>query len=194
MLDNHEIGLMCQPASNPPRAGWIWAADNGCFASTWKSERWMAWLRKEMPKSGCLFATVPDVVGDHLATCSRWDLWSPFVRSVGFPLAFVAQNGADEATVPWEECDALFIGGTTEWKMSLEAFRLAAAARERGKWVHVGRVNSLRRLRQWKPYADSSDGTHLAFEPSRAAIRVQGWVKSLREDAQEQLEWVREPS
>ena len=116
MLDRHEIGLMCQPASNPPRDGWLWAADNGCFAATFKEERWKAWLSKDHPRSGCLLATVPDVVGDHEATIARWRKLNDYVRSLRYPVAFVAQDGATEKNVPWDEMDVLFIGGTTQFK------------------------------------------------------------------------------
>ena len=39
------------------------------------------------------------------------------------------------------------------------ALALARAAKRRGKWVHVGRVNSQRRLRHFWGWADSVDGT-----------------------------------
>lgn len=41
MLNAHELALMSQPGSNPPRAGWIWAADNGCFAAKWDEATWL---------------------------------------------------------------------------------------------------------------------------------------------------------
>jgi hypothetical protein len=144
-----------------------------------------------MPKAGCLFATVPDVVSDHRGTMSRWDTWSPIVAARGFPVAFVAQNGSENGGIPWDELDVVFIGGDTNWKMSMSAFSIAREARERGKWVHVGRVNSLKRLREWSAYGDSSDGTFLAFGPAKNAERVESWVEALRSERQEQMEWVR---
>lgn len=180
MLDRHEIGLMCQPASNPPRAGWLWAADNGCFAATFKEDKWRKWLEKPHPRSGCLLATVPDVVGDHDATMARWKNMHEYVRSLRYPVAFVAQDGAHEGNVPWDEMDVLFIGGTNSFKQGMGSGLLAKAARERGKWVHVGRVNSLKRLMFWAELADSADGTFLAYGPQTNAPRVKGWVESLR--------------
>jgi hypothetical protein len=191
MLDRHDIGLLCQPVSHLPQAGWIWAADNGCFSDKWDADRWLSWLHRPMPRAGCLFATVPDVVANHRETMRRWDTWSPVVHATGFPVAFVAQNGSEDGGIPWDEVDAVFIGGDTEWKMSLHAFRIAREAKERGKWVHVGRVNSLKRLREWAGYADSSDGTFLAFGPAKNSVRVEGWVEALRTDRQEALDWVR---
>lgn len=55
--------------------------------------------------------------------------------------------------------------------------RLVAAAKRRGKHVHMGRVNSRRR---WS-YAehigcDSVDGTFLAFGPDANLPRLTGWI------------------
>ena len=132
MLDHRRLGLMCQPGSNPPRAGWLWAADNGCFSDKWDETKWRVWLSKDHPHSGCLFAVVPDVVADHEATLARfWD-YRQTVVDTRYPVAFVGQDGATETSVPWIAMDCLFIGGTTEWKMSPTAFcslpRLAAEA------------------------------------------------------------------
>lgn len=184
MLDRHEIGLMCQPASNPPRAGWIWAADNGCFASTFKESKWQAWLEKPHPRSGCLLATVPDVVGDHEGTMARFRRWHQYVRDLRYPVAFVAQDGAHEKNVPWSDFDVLFIGGTDSFKQGFGSGLLAREARERGKWVHVGRVNSFKRLRYWDGIADSADGTFLAYAPQKNAVRVKDWVEALRKGTQ----------
>lgn len=180
MLDRHEIGLMCQPLSNPPRAGWMWAADNGCFSTNFREQRWMNWLEKAHPRAGCLLATVPDVVGDHSSTMIRWHKWNSYVRDLRYPVAFVAQDGATVGNVPWDEMDALFIGGTTSFKQGFNSELLARAGRERGKWIHVGRVNSFKRLAHWAEVADSADGTFLAFGPQVNSLRVKGWVTSLR--------------
>lgn len=184
MLDNHELGLLCQPASNLPLPGWIWAADNGCFTGSWSEDKWLRWLAKTHPRSGCLFATVPDVVGDHQATLQRFRLYADKVRELAYPVGFVAQDGSDDGMVPWSEFDALFIGGSTEWKMSLGAFALAREAVEMGKWVHVGRVNSMKRLAYWAEVAHSADGTHMTYEPDKAAVRVKGWIQSLKQARQ----------
>lgn len=176
-LDAHEIGLMCQPGSNRPQAGWIWAADSGCFSDAWEHSRWMTWLTSGLPRSGCIFATIPDVVGDHEATVYRWNCYADIVWGFHYPRAFVAQDGAESKSVPWHELDCLFIGGTTEWKQGNDALALASEARERGKWVHVGRVNSGERVRSWHGIAHSVDGTFLAFGPSQNLPRLLTWME-----------------
>lgn len=121
-----------------------WAADNGCFnPKRFTFLRWGRWLLRQ-PRTA-LWATVPDVVADHDATLRRWNRFAPWVKRIGFRAAFVAQDGCTPDTLP-ADADAVFIGGSTGWKLSPEAFAVAAEARRRGVWVHVGRVNSYRRF------------------------------------------------
>lgn len=189
LLDSRRIGLMCQPASNKPRVGWLWAADNGCFNAKWDYDKWVKWLYSTaLPRSGCLFAVVPDVVGDHYETLARFEQHRRVVRGARVPLAFVGQDGATVDTTPWDEFDAYFVGGTTKWKGSEVAFRLAQEARRRGKWVHVGRINGGGRFQTWAPFADSCDGTFLAYGPKVNTPRLTAWLDTLE---REPSLWVR---
>jgi hypothetical protein len=110
----------------------------------------------------------------------RWRKYNNVVRDLRYPVAFVAQNGAMTNNIPWDELDCLFIGGDDWFKTAESTFKLAEHAREIGKWIHVGRVNSLKRLKLWRAWADSSDGTFLAFGPEKNAVRVRGWIDQLR--------------
>lgn len=143
------------------RAGFRWSADNGCFGGFDEGACRAMWAR--LPGwPGCLFVVVPDAVADHRETLRLWDEWWLTVRELtgGQPCAFVAQNGATVDNVPWDELDALFVGGDTEWKLSHHAARLTWEAHERGKWVHMGRVNSAKRIaRALGTMCDSFDGT-----------------------------------
>jgi hypothetical protein len=123
-------------------------------------------------------------VGDHSSTRIRWQKYHHIVRELRYPVAFVAQDGADENNVPWDELDVLFIGGTTSFKQGFGSGLLALKAKERGKWVHVGRVNSFKRLSYWADVADSADGTFLTFGPQKNAPRVKAWVEALRRGTQ----------
>jgi len=130
---------------------WPCAADNDCFYR-FEPVGYVRMLdRLAGAPAGCLFVTAPDVVGDALATARLFEVWWRALARRGLPIALVAQDGVERlgpwlATV-WPRIDALFIGASTEWKLGPEAERLAALARERGKWVHMGRVNSVRRIR-----------------------------------------------
>jgi hypothetical protein len=83
--------------------------------------------------------------------------------------------------VPWDEFDVLFIGGTTEWKESAHAARLAAEAKARGKGVHMGRVNGGRRYRYAADIGcDSADGTYLTYGPDKLLPNVLAWREQQR--------------
>lgn len=76
------------------------------------------------------------------------------------------------------EFDALFIGGTTAWKLGPAAADLAAQARARGLRVHLGRDDSLKRLRHAASIGcHSVDGTHLAYGPNRILPELLTWLK-----------------
>jgi len=174
------LAQICTPnEGRTPLPGVTWAADNGCFSRNYVGdERWLAWLAKHADHAGrCLFATAPDVVGDAQATLARSAPHLPAIRALGYPAALVAQDGLERLDVPWDAFDALFIGGSTEWKLGKAAAALVAKAKRRGKHVHMGRVNSRRR---WS-YAehigcDSVDGTFLAFGPATNLPRLQVWT------------------
>lgn len=111
---------------------------------------------------GCLFVTAPDVVGDSLTTTFQFHQWRPEMD--GLPVGYVSQDGLLDENIPWSDIDAFFIGGSTEWKMSDQAARQAREASRRGKWLHMGRVNSQQRMKYAKSIGcDSVDGTSLSW-------------------------------
>lgn len=178
---------MVTPETANTSAG-TWAADNGCFNSprTYSDERFLAFLdRRRDDRGRCLFAVAPDVVGNHAATLARALPMLPRIRAAGYPAAFVLQDGATPDDVPWGCCDWLFLGGTDPWRHSPAVDQLAAAAAARGVPLHVGRVNSLRRLR-WAASlaARSSDGTFLARAPDHNIARVERWLAQLHTSPQ----------
>lgn len=185
------IGLIDTPAqanqSNTDRvhaAGVPWCADNGAFSDRFDERKWWAFLLRRQPwASTCLFAAAPDVVGDAAATLTRSVPWLPKIRALGYPAALVAQDGLEHLTVPWDDFDVLFIGGTDQFKLGHHAIRLAEEARRHGKRVHVGRVNSDKRFRfAARPYpfglgADTADGTFLTFAPDHNLGRLLRWLE-----------------
>lgn len=182
------IGLMVQPGSGyAARVGRYdyWAADNGCYSKgdRFDEQKWIGWLAELAP--GALFATAPDVVGDAVATWERSSPWFEQLRTLGFPAAWVAQDGAERTDVDWNRFDVVFIGGTTRWKLSEHAYRICSEGRERGKHVHVGRVNTFSRLRALSTGAvDSVDGTFIAFGPDTNVVRLTRWLASLDDNPQ----------
>lgn len=79
-----------------------------------------------------LWVTAPDVVADAAATLALFDVWEPVIRAHELPVALVAQDGLQDHGVPWERMDALFIGGSTAWKLGRDAARVVGEAKARG--------------------------------------------------------------
>lgn len=183
MLDG-ELGYIDTPLQGNKRPpGVVWCADNGCFnEKTFSTDRWWTWLQAnthDLPT--CKFATAPDVVGNHHATLARSLPWLPRIRHLGYPAAFVAQDGATPDNMPWHDCDAVFIGGTTDFKLGPDARDIIAEARKQQKWVHAGRVNSKRRYFAFAHLgADSCDGTYLVFGPEVNLPKLLSWVRELK--------------
>ena len=159
-----DLGVLLVPSAfnNPDVAldgHHSWAIDNGAF-SDFNAERFLLLLEKTRGKPCCRFVACPDVVGDATVTRTRFDFWEPMIHSLGFPVALVAQDGLTVKDTPWMRLDALFIGGTTTFKLGHTARVLAAYAKARGKWLHMGRVNSRQRLHYAERIGcDSVDGT-----------------------------------
>lgn len=188
------IGIIATPASER-KSQWVdapWCADNGCFTNVkFDVEEWHSWLWENVERKDlCVFATAPDVVGDAAATLERSLPWLDKIRQVGYPAAFVAQDGIEDTDVPWSEFDCLFLGGTTEFKLGSIAQEYAGRAKARGKWLHMGRVNSLKRLR-YAEYldCDSADGTHLTFRPDKYLGDVLHWMRTVHTEMPLELEW-----
>lgn len=136
-----------------------WAADNDAFGN-FDQARFEGMLGRIGGLPGCRFVACPDVVADAAATAELFDRWAPQLRRLGLPVALVAQDGLTVKATPWRRFQALFVGGSTDWKLGAEAAELIAEAQRRGKHVHVGRVNSYDRLEYARALGvDSVDGS-----------------------------------
>lgn len=134
-----------------------YAFDNGRFSAgeEWSEADWIKMLDwGKLSGQKPLWVLVPDVVGDRIRTLRSWEMYADRVSDYGWPLAFAVQDGMATKDVPIS-ADVVFVGGSTEWKW-----------RTLGMWcghfqrVHVGRVNTYRRL--WQCHdarAESCDGT-----------------------------------
>jgi hypothetical protein len=176
------LSMIATPAQgNPVPEGVEWCADNGCFGKGYPGDdKWLAWLASYTTEqiSRCRFATAPDVVGDAEATLARSLPFLPKIRALGYPAALVGQDGLELLDVPWDEFDCLFLGGSTEWKLGPHAARLVGEAKARGKWVHMGRVNSQKRMEYATAIGcDSADGTALVFDPTGRLKDVLAWLR-----------------
>lgn len=179
------LGQIATPAAgNRVLPGIDWCADNAVFAGKYPGDdAFLTWLADRAHLApACRFVVAPDVVGDAAATLARSLPVMPRIRALGFPVALAAQNGLEDLDVPWDAFDVLFVGGDTVWKLGPQARALVAEAKTRGKWVHMGRVNSRLRIQYAATIGcDSVDGTFLAFGPDVNLPELLGWLRELEQ-------------
>jgi len=144
-----------------------WVLDNGCFTE-FKEDTWLRMVMQGINDNDMLWFTMPDEVANHritlnlferykeaLSTIMSWDVFKD-------KAAFVLQDGCNINEIPWDDITAIFLGGSTKFKLSREAYQMLQAGRERGKWVHVGRVNTTPRIVYFSRVANSIDGSGIA--------------------------------
>jgi hypothetical protein len=170
MAGHPNLGQLITPHDgNKVRGDMPWAADNAAF-SNWDRVKWLSMLRR-IAGTDPLFVVAPDVVCDAMATLARLKVTSPMIRKRGFRVACALQNGQEWIGVRRNYLDAIFIGGDTEFKLGAYARHCVRSAKERGDWVHMGRVNSLKRLQYAREIGcDSVDGSGYSMFPDTKLI------------------------
>ncbi len=146
------------PLTNYKLAGVPYGLDNGCF-KRFNQVKWERLLRDaetHRPKFVCL----PDIVCDAARTLDLFDAFER--RTNGLPRALVLQDGISNHRIDYSKLEAVFVGGSDAFKVSPEAIAACKTAKMLGKWVHVGRVNTAERVRDWIGLADSIDGSGIS--------------------------------
>lgn len=166
----------------------MFAVDNGCFGRFPKNAFLALLARENASRHLCRFVTAPDVVGSARRTLECFDYWR--YKLAGWPVALVAQDGLEDLNIPWAGIDAIFIGGSTGWKMSKAAADVVKAGKIYDKWVHAGRVNTPARFEYFEELgADSIDGSGLArFSWMRTRIHEKAIKGDLFAEASEVLQ------
>lgn len=150
-----------------------WACDNSAYSKPDDRKFWNmvveAWGMSTFYPP--LWIAAPDVVGNAAQTRRLFDLWVQcWEYELGFvpvELAYVLQNGQQVDDVPWDQIVAVFVGGDDQFKLC-DSVPLIQHAKQLGKMVHIGRVNSQKRLRfAVDQGADSVDGTSFSRFPDR---------------------------
>ena len=165
------IGCMESSLQYGVRTNWVnrsnwWCLDSGTFTKPFIEEKWKTHVTKYIPFiDKCKFVVIPDIVYDSEKTLKNFYKYRDFVTNLGFPCAFVTQDGIKISDIPFDLFDVLFIGGSNTHKLGDEARKIINYAKTLNKWIHVGRVNSIKRLNIFCD-CDSWDGTHLGFFPS----------------------------
>lgn len=148
----------------------LFALDNGGFKYPDPNGLLRLMEREHRHRDSCLFVACPDIVGSAQRTVEVFKVWRP--KLDGWKVAFVCQDGQEHLPIPWEEIDAVFIGGSTAWKCSSHVEQIIKTAKLFGKWVHAGRVNDPIRYKHFEDLGvDSCDGSGLArYTHMREAI------------------------
>ncbi len=170
------FGFLVTPRCACPLAacpGAVVGVDNDRFNACYSESAFVRAVENVLPYAERVrFVTAPDVVCDGAATLREFAHWEPRLRPYGLPLALALQNGMTSSSIPWAALQAVFVGGDDEFKDSLATAGLIREAQRRGKWVHVGRCNTVRRF-QWFGAlgVDSIDGSGFArFQDSQIDI------------------------
>ena len=180
------VGVMATPGRRAipagiRQAGRPWALDNEVFSGHYDPVRFYRFLEKLLPwRHTCLFVTAPDVVANARATLINFDFHWYEIATLELPVAFVAQDGQEDLPFPEGGYSAIFIGGTTKWKLSDAALSVIQRGKAEGCWIHVGRVNSsIRYNRMLIAGADSVDGTCIAYQRDAYSRRIAAWGERL---------------
>lgn len=156
------LGHLYTPARKERVRPWLpYALDNGRYSDfvhnrPFDEQNFIAHVERyaflgQKPR----WIVVPDEVGDDSETFRLWNQWAPRLKEYGVPLAIAVQDGMTVSDVASLKPDVVFVGGSTEWKWLTVASWAAAFPR-----VHVGRVNSLSKLRLLKNLGvESCDGS-----------------------------------
>ena len=182
------VGHLLTPGNwNDPKKWELpWACDNGCFGGL-DAPAFLRMLAKVHGLSP-MWVVAPDVVGDSAETLRRFHRWEPTLHELGFGVAFVGQDGAENTNIPWDSFKALFIGGSNDWKLSQASADLCIEAKSRGKWLHVGRVNSFTRMRRCLGLgADSVDGRNWNAWKDTHLPEAVAWLEAQLANTQQQL-------
>jgi len=182
-MDKELFGCIRSPSGGNAWAiknGYKWAADCGAYTGEFYPEYYFKFLEDMLPwQETCLFAVCPDKWGDCDATLEMYNEYSDYIDDLGYPIAFVAQDGQENKKLPYG-MHTLFIGGTDEWRISEGPKRLIMLAHFMEYWVHVGRVNSEKAIKRWMlEGVDSVDGTTWVYGPKIYRRKLNRWLRNI---------------
>lgn len=161
------------------------AIDNGawgCFQRgiEWTPERFLPLVHEH--GADAMWVVAPDIVMGGAESLARSLSWLPELLQLTPRVLIAVQNGMtdDDLRPHVGSRVGLFVGGDTEWKeFSLPMW--GKLAQETACWLHVGRVNSARRIRLCAlAGAHSFDGTSaskyaVTLPRLDGAARQQSW-------------------
>lgn len=188
------LGYLVVPgAGNDPKTvaglGLKIAADNGAFSGLDAKSFTLMMLEYWQAGVGLDWVVVPDVVADAKATFKLFGQWESVVKGFRFPRALVLQDGLefDDWLCYRKSIQCVFIGGSTEFKLSEKVLKLVRDARSLNLPVHMGRVNSRKRIR----YAidigcTSCDGSGFSKWPDTRIPMAVRWIREKLAELEQQ--------
>jgi hypothetical protein len=162
-FEAHGWGLLVTPERDLSPMRLPYVLDNGAWHAFINEKPWdePAFVRAvALVGAGARWVLLPDIVMQAKASLALSLEWLPRLEGVA-PLLLAVQDGM----APWDiephiaRVAGLFVGGSTEWK---ETSMLAWGhyCHAKGKLLHVGRVNTARRMAlAIAAGADSVDGS-----------------------------------
>lgn len=189
------LGVLLTPSSgNRVPAAMPFGCDNDCFAGldAPKYLRFLAKLSAAGRKPA--WVTCPDKVGDMAETWRLYDVWAPLLRSLELPVALALQDGLElfkwRARLPsvWADLAAVFVGGSTAFKEGPTARDICREAKRNGLLVHVGRVNTRRRIRLLARWGcvDTIDGRNWSAWGGKKIPQGVKWIDGALSSARQQ--------
>lgn len=157
--------ILVAPSKPIPPLGFKYACDNGAWSChVQKSEFDHSRFKRLIERfgAGADFVVVPDIVAGGKRSLEFSRSWMPYLRCLRL-LLLPLQDGmtSDEVGTFLRGYPnaGLFLGGSTEWKLR-EMFAWGLVAHALGRYYHIGRVNSARRVQLAEEAgADSFDGS-----------------------------------
>ena len=144
--------------------GMRYALDNGAWSAFVQQQPFdedAFLLAVDRLGEGADWIVLPDIVAGGLASLEFSLRWKERLRGMPTRMLLAVQNGMqiNDVASLLSPAIGIFIGGTTEWKEAT-AQAWGSVARRRHCHLHVGRVNSARRIRICAAAgADSFDGS-----------------------------------
>lgn len=141
-----------------------WCYDNGAWVAHTTGQPFdeAAFLKGyDKVGRGADFAVLPDIVAGGMRSLDYSLTWRERLGEPLCPLLLAVQDGMDVADVEGlvGKHLGIFVGGSTEWKEATLP-QWGRLARATGAHLHVGRVNTARRIKLCAMAgADSIDGT-----------------------------------
>ncbi len=142
-----------------------YAIDNGAWTAFQKKQTFnsLAFIRCVILLGALAdWVAVPDIVAGGKESLRLSLKWLPWVLLHAKRALVPVQDGMEESDVRDLLSDrvGIFVGGSTAWKLATMA-GWCRLAKERNVWCHVGRVNSMRRIKTCQMSgATSFDGTN----------------------------------